>query len=155
MFGPVNPSPRLRRLFTFECPPDILINRSRPPVHEATGGHAVRTIYGLQYFRGINADKYNFKCSFTCHGGTSRPLDSILPFHRPRFCGKIAPDGIFKLPTATLSRGHRARWRPFTLSNGRGCSRGEVIGRSNGAMSDSIFVNPHIIPYFCVKCQNQ
>ena len=31
-------------LFTFECPPDILINRSRP-VHEATGGHAVRGNY--------------------------------------------------------------------------------------------------------------
>ena len=30
-----------KMLLTFECPPDILINRSRP-VHEATGGHAVR-----------------------------------------------------------------------------------------------------------------
>ena len=26
-------------LLAFECPPDILINRSRPPVHEATGGY--------------------------------------------------------------------------------------------------------------------
>ena len=34
-------------LLAFECPPDILINRSRPPVHEATGGygfpHAIPT----------------------------------------------------------------------------------------------------------------
>ena len=30
-----------KMLLTFECPQDILINRSRP-VHEATGGHAVR-----------------------------------------------------------------------------------------------------------------
>ena len=35
--------PPLRGLLTFGCPPDILINRSLPPVHEATGGHAVRT----------------------------------------------------------------------------------------------------------------
>ena len=33
-----------KMLLTFECPPDILINRSRP-VHEATGGHAVRGNY--------------------------------------------------------------------------------------------------------------
>ena len=32
----------------FECPPDILINRSRP-VHEATGGHAVRGNYCIHY----------------------------------------------------------------------------------------------------------
>ena len=34
-------------LLAFECPPDILINRSRPPIHEATGGygfpHAIPT----------------------------------------------------------------------------------------------------------------
>ena len=35
-------------LFTFEYPPDILINRSRP-VHEATGGHAVRSNYCIHY----------------------------------------------------------------------------------------------------------
>ncbi len=35
-------------LFTFECPPDIFINRSRP-VHEATGGHAVRGNYCIHY----------------------------------------------------------------------------------------------------------
>ena len=35
-------------LFTFECPPDILINRSRP-VHEATGGHAVRGNYCIHF----------------------------------------------------------------------------------------------------------
>ena len=34
-----------KMLLTFECPQDILINRSRP-VHEATGGHAVRDNYG-------------------------------------------------------------------------------------------------------------
>ena len=33
-----------KMLLTFECPQDILINRSRP-VHEATGGHAVRDNY--------------------------------------------------------------------------------------------------------------
>ena len=33
-----------KMLLTFECPQDILINRSRP-VHEATGGHAVRGNY--------------------------------------------------------------------------------------------------------------
>ncbi len=35
--------PPLRGLLIFECPVDILINRSLPPVHGATGGHAVRT----------------------------------------------------------------------------------------------------------------
>ena len=35
--------PPLRGLLIFECPVDILINRSLPPVHKATGGHAVRT----------------------------------------------------------------------------------------------------------------
>ena len=36
-----------KMLLTFECPQDILINRSRRsrPVHEATGGHAVRGNY--------------------------------------------------------------------------------------------------------------
>ena len=39
-----------KMLLTFECPQDILINRSRPvheatAVHEATGGHAVRDNY--------------------------------------------------------------------------------------------------------------
>ena len=38
-------------LFTFECPPDILINRSRP-VHEATGGHAVCGNYCMHYLFG-------------------------------------------------------------------------------------------------------
>ena len=36
-------------LFTFECPQDILINRSRP-VHEATGGHAVRGNYCIHSY---------------------------------------------------------------------------------------------------------
>ena len=39
-------------LFTFECPPDILINRSRP-VHEATGGHAVRGNYCIHNHIGV------------------------------------------------------------------------------------------------------
>ena len=40
-----------KMLFTFECPPDILINRSRP-VHEATGGHAVRGNYCIHNHMG-------------------------------------------------------------------------------------------------------
>ena len=38
-------------LFTFEYPPDILINRSRP-VHEATGGHAVGGNYCIHNHSG-------------------------------------------------------------------------------------------------------
>ena len=37
-----------KMLLTFECPQDILINRSRP-VHEATGGHAVCGNYCMHY----------------------------------------------------------------------------------------------------------
>ena len=44
-------------LFTFECPPDILINRSRP-VHEATGGHAVRGNYCIHLHRGNFANNH-------------------------------------------------------------------------------------------------
>ena len=44
-------------LFTFECPQDILINRSRP-VHEATGGHAVRGNYCIHHALGNFADNH-------------------------------------------------------------------------------------------------
>ena len=53
-----------KMLLTFECPQDILINRSRPvilinrsrPVHEATGGHAVRGNYCFHLHRGNFAE---------------------------------------------------------------------------------------------------
>ena len=44
-------------LLTFECPQDILINRSRP-VHEATGGHAVRGNYCIHHALGNFADNH-------------------------------------------------------------------------------------------------
>ena len=42
MSGPGNPF-HCKRTANFRMSPYILMNRSRPPVHEATGGHAVRT----------------------------------------------------------------------------------------------------------------
>ena len=46
-----------KMLFTFECPQDILINRSRP-VHETTGGHAVRGYYCFHLHWGNFADNH-------------------------------------------------------------------------------------------------
>ncbi len=46
-----------KMLLTFECPQDILINRSRP-VHEATGGHAVRGNYCIHHALGNFADNH-------------------------------------------------------------------------------------------------
>ncbi len=40
--------------------------------------------------------------------------------HLPRFCCIFAPDGTFKMPTATLLPENRGRWRPFYPSTGRG-----------------------------------
>ena len=54
-----------KMLLTFECPQDILINRSRP-VHEATGGHAVRGNHSIHnHVWGDFADNqslYSFDC---------------------------------------------------------------------------------------------
>ena len=45
------------------------------------------------------------------------------PFvHRARFCGVFAPVGILKMPSATLLRENRGRWRPFQISTGRASS---------------------------------
>ena len=50
---------RRKMLLTFECPQDILINRSRP-VHEATGGHAVRGNHSIHnHVWGDFADNHN------------------------------------------------------------------------------------------------
>ena len=51
--GTANPSHAMR-LLTFECPPDIFMNRLRPHVHEATGGHAIRTIPPCRFLKGYN-----------------------------------------------------------------------------------------------------
>lgn len=42
------------RLLTFECPPDIFMNRLRPHVHETTGGHSIRTIPFCRFLKGYN-----------------------------------------------------------------------------------------------------
>ncbi len=50
-----------KMLLTFECPPDILINRSRP-VHEATGGHAVRAYCRILSYGG-NFAEWTCECT--------------------------------------------------------------------------------------------
>ena len=58
--------PPLRGLLIFECPVDILINRSLPPVHEATGGHAVRTFRPVILFgvtMRIDIKFYSLSCN--------------------------------------------------------------------------------------------
>ena len=50
----------------------------------------------------------------------SRPVEHQTAVHRARFCRFFAPDGIFKMPTATLMLENRACWSHFVPSNGRG-----------------------------------
>ena len=45
-------------------------------------------------------------------------MEASNAVHRPRFCMVFAPDGIFKIPTATLLRENHGRWRPFYISTG-------------------------------------
>lgn len=66
--------------------------------------------------------------TFIC---ASRPLDSILRLQRARFCWIFTPDGIFKMPTGTLSGGNRARWSHFALSDGRGENMHLVLQMKN------------------------
>ena len=47
-----------------------------------------------------------------------RPVEAILHIHRARFCGVFAPDGILKMPMATLLRENHGRRRPFYMSTG-------------------------------------
>ena len=51
--------------------------------------------------------------------GRPRPLGGIFGVHRARFCGVFAPVGIFKMPSATLSRENHGRRTPFHISTGR------------------------------------
>ena len=48
----------LQVLLAFECPQNILMNRSRSPVHEAMGGHAVRTFTACNISGSDNADMH-------------------------------------------------------------------------------------------------
>ena len=68
-------------------------------------------------------------------------MDSILGLRRPQFRGVFAPDGILKMPSATLSRENHGRWRPFHISTGR-ASRNEQPPRHNvfGFFVDAVFV---------------
>ena len=65
------------------------------------------------------------------------------PFvHRARFCGVFAPVGIFKMPSATLSRENHGRRTPFYISTGR-ASRNEQPPHQNvfGFSVDAVFVH--------------
>ena len=48
-----------------------------------------------------------------------RSVEGKRYVHLPRFCCIFAPDGTFKMPTATLLPENRGRWRPFDTSNCR------------------------------------
>ena len=86
------------------------------------------------------------RISYRHSKSAARPVDSILGLRRPRFRGVFAPVGIFKMPSATLSRENHGRWRPFQISNGR-ASRNVQPPRHNvfGFFVDAVFV--HITNY--------
>ena len=47
-----------------------------------------------------------------------RPVEGDFHCHWARFCGVFAPDGILKMPIATLLRENHGQWRPFYMSTG-------------------------------------
>ncbi len=48
-----------------------------------------------------------------------RPLEGKTHVHRARYCSHFAAVGILSMPSATLSRQNRGRWKPFYMSTGR------------------------------------
>ena len=48
-----------------------------------------------------------------------RPLEGKTHVHRARYCSHFAAVGILSMPSATLSRQNRSRWKPFYISTGR------------------------------------
>ena len=48
-----------------------------------------------------------------------RPLEGKTHVHRARYCSHFAAVGSLSMPSATLSRQNRGRWKPFYMSTGR------------------------------------
>ena len=128
----VNPSRRMRRV---------------PPVHEATGGHAVNTLMSLKkssiFLWGLQRkDTPHHRKDTLCRrkdveqdrgicgewkyiakdGCISRQVDRRNGVRRPRLSRKSVPDGILKMPTDAKIQKNRGRWSkkclPSTMSAG-------------------------------------
>ena len=48
-----------------------------------------------------------------------RPVEGKTHVHRARYCSHFAAVGSLRMPSATLSRQNRGRWKPFYMSTGR------------------------------------
>ena len=103
----------------------MTVNPSRrrrvPPVHEATGGHAVNTLMSLLQRKNVHAtmNKRQYLYGFTDKKYTLWPVEGRNMVRRPRFSGESAPDGILKMPTAAKMQENRARWTLKMPSTGR------------------------------------
>ena len=85
MSGPVKPF-HVHNTATVECPQDILKNRSRPPVHEATDCHVVRIFTTCNLSESNNAAKHVKKRRFNTEVQQSvarGPLTVALPGREP------------------------------------------------------------------------
>ena len=60
-----------------------------------------------------------FICSVAGASFHLRPLEGKTHVHRARYCSHFAAVGSLSMPSATLSRQNRGRWKPFYISTGR------------------------------------